>query len=85
MFISEIYANGFRCFGAEHPLNLKLSLSLNILAGPNDARKSATIDAARYVLWARSDDSIRRDEYDSYVAEDGTLDATLSYATPSMI
>lgn len=72
MFISEIYANGFRCFGAEHPLNLKLSSGLNILVGPNDAGKSAIIDAARYVLWTRGDDYIRPDEYDFHVAEDGT-------------
>lgn len=72
MFISEIYASGFRCYGAEHSLNLKLSSGLNILVGPNDAGKSAIIDAARYVLWTRGDDYIRPDEYDFHVAEDGT-------------
>ncbi|MHC0614163.1 MULTISPECIES: ATP-dependent nuclease [Komagataeibacter] len=72
MFISEIYASGFRCFGAERSLNLKLSSGLNILVGPNDAGKSAIIDAARYVLWTRGDDYIRPDEYDFHVADDGT-------------
>ena len=72
MFISEIYASGFRCFGAMRPLNLQLSPGLNILVGPNDAGKSAIIDAARYVLWTRGDDYIRPDEHDFYVADDGT-------------
>lgn len=72
MFISEIYANGFRCFGATRPLKLQLSSGLNILVGPNDAGKSAIIDAARYVLWTRGDDYIRPDEHDFHVSEDGT-------------
>lgn len=72
MFISEIYASGFRCFGAMQPLNLRLSSGLNILVGPNDAGKSAIIDAARYVLWTRGDDYIRPDEHDFHVADDGT-------------
>ena len=71
MFISEIYASGFRCFGAMQPLNLRLSAGLNILVGPNDAGKSAIIDAARYVLWTRGDDYIRPDEHDFHVADDG--------------
>lgn len=72
MFISEIYASGFRCFGAARPLQLQLSSGLNILVGPNDAGKSAIIDAARYVLWTRGDDYIRPDEYDFHIADDGT-------------
>ena len=59
MYISEIYASGFRCFAATAPLSLALSEGLNILVGPNDAGKSAIIDAARYVLWTRGDDYIR--------------------------
>ncbi|MEO7692110.1 MAG: ATP-binding protein [Sphingomonas sp.] len=58
MYISEIYASGFRCFDPGAPLQLKLSSGLNILVGPNDAGKSAIIDAARYVLWTRGDDYI---------------------------
>ncbi|MFT8989455.1 MAG: AAA family ATPase [Gluconobacter albidus] len=72
MFISEIYASGFRCFGATCPLNLKLLSGLNILVGPNDAGKSAIVDAARYVLWTRGDDYIRPDEHDFHIADDGT-------------
>ena len=72
MFISEIYASGFRCFGPNAPLQLKLSPGLNILVGPNDAGKSAIVDAARYVLWTRGDDYIRPDEYDFHIGADGT-------------
>lgn len=72
MYVSEIYANGFRCFGPITPLRLKLAPGLNILVGPNDAGKSAIIDAARYVLWTRGDDYIRPDERDFHVDEAGT-------------
>src|ERR1035438_8315303 len=67
MFISEIYANGFRCFGADIPLMLKLWRGLNILVGPNDAGKTAIIDAPRYVLWTRGDDFVRLDANDFHV------------------
>jgi putative ATP-dependent endonuclease of OLD family len=71
VYISEIYASGFRCFDLAAPLQLKLSSGLNILVGPNDAGKSAIIDAARYVLWTRGDDYIRPDEHDFHVGGDG--------------
>ena len=71
MFISEIYASGFRCFNPTTPLQLKLSPGLSILVGPNDAGKSAIIDAARYVLWTRGDDYVRPDEHDFHVGADG--------------
>lgn len=74
MFISEIHASGFRCFSAARPLSIQLSSGLNILVGPNDAGKSAIIDAARYVLWTRGDDYIRPDLHDFHVAADGTRD-----------
>jgi putative ATP-dependent endonuclease of OLD family len=71
VYISEIYASGFRCFDPNAPLQLKLSSGLNILVGPNDAGKSAIIDAARYVLWTRGDDYIRPDENDFHVGAGG--------------
>jgi len=64
MFISEIFASGFRCFGAENALTLELRRGLNILVGPNDAGKTAIIDAPRYVLWTRGDDFVRLDAND---------------------
>jgi len=88
MYISEIYASGFRCFAAVAPLRLALSAGLNILVGPNDAGKSAIIDAARYVLWTRGDDYIRPDLHDFHVdsagvrAWDFTLRCTFDGLTP---
>ncbi|WP_168299327.1 ATP-dependent nuclease [Rhizobium leguminosarum] len=71
MFISEIYAQGFRCFESASPLQLKLSPGLNILVGPNDAGKSAIVDAVRYSLWTRGDDYLRPDESDFHVDAGG--------------
>ncbi len=57
MFISEIYIENFRIFGAEkdgHHLRLHLNPGLNVLAGENDSGKSAIIDAIRYTLLTTS-------------------------------
>ncbi|MBK1795511.1 AAA family ATPase [Devosia sp. WQ 349] len=72
MFISEIYASGFRCFSNSSPLAISLSPGLNILVGPNDAGKSAIVDAARFALWTRGDDYLRPDEHDFHVDGAGT-------------
>ena len=64
MFISELFAAGFRCFGVDNALTLKLRRRLNILVGPNDAGKTAIIDAPRYVLWTRGDEFVRLDPND---------------------
>jgi putative ATP-dependent endonuclease of the OLD family len=71
MFISEIFASGFRCFGVDNALMLKLRPGLNILVGPNDAGKTAIIDAPRYVLWTRGDDFVRLDANDFHVQPAG--------------
>lgn len=71
MYIAEIHASGFRCFDPTAPLQLKLSPGLNILVGPNNAGKSAIIDAARYVHWTRGDDYSRPDEHDFHIGADG--------------
>ncbi|MPZ32329.1 MAG: AAA family ATPase [Rhodospirillales bacterium] len=59
MYISEIFAAGFRCFSDKEPLRLGLRPGLNILVGPNDAGKTAIIDAPRHLLWTRGDDYVR--------------------------
>lgn len=71
MYISEIFAGGFRCFAQTAPLRLALSPGLNILVGPNDAGKSTIIDAVRYLLWSRGDDYVRPDLHDFYVDAGG--------------
>lgn len=72
MHVSEIYASGFRCFGSDNPLSLKLRRGLNILVGPNDSGKTAIIDAPRFVLWTRGDDYLRLEPGDFHVKPDGT-------------
>lgn len=72
MFISEIYASGFRCFGIESPLQLRLRRGLNILVGPNDAGKTNLIDVPRYLLWTRGDEYLRLESTDFHVGSDGT-------------
>lgn len=72
MHVSEIYASGFRCFGPDNPLSLKLRRGLNILVGPNDSGKTAIIDATRFVLWTRGDDYLRLEPSDFHVKPDGT-------------
>src|SRR5258707_1243331 len=73
MYLSEVFASGFRCFSPEAPLQMKLRRGLNILAGPNDAGKTAVIDALRDVLWTRADDFTRLDSSDFHVASNGKL------------
>jgi putative ATP-dependent endonuclease of OLD family len=75
--ISEIYASGFRCFGAASPLSLPLRRGLNILVGPNDSGKTAIIDAPRHVLWTRGDDFIRLDASDFHTKLDGKRETEL--------
>jgi putative ATP-dependent endonuclease of OLD family len=77
MHISEIAASGFRCFGDEHPLLLKLSPGLNIIVGANDAGKTAIIDAPRHVLWTRGDDFVRLDVGDFHVNAAGVRSTEL--------
>jgi len=71
VYISEIYAAGFRCFDAATPLRLSLRRGLNILVGPNDSGKTAVIDAPRYLLWTRGDDFIRLEPSDFHVKPNG--------------
>ena len=72
MHVSAIDASGFRCFGPDSPLSLKLRRGLNILVGPNDSGKTAIIDAPRFVLWTRGDDFLRLEPGDFHVKPDGT-------------
>jgi putative ATP-dependent endonuclease of OLD family len=71
MHIAEIFAQGFRCFPQSKPLSLELRRGLNILVGPNDAGKTAILDAIRYILWTRGDDFVRLDSSDFHVDVDG--------------
>ena len=71
MHISEIAASGFRCFGPDRPLRFGLNPGLNIIVGPNDAGKTAIVDAPRHVLWTRGDEFVRLDVSDFHIGADG--------------
>lgn len=71
MFISELFASGFRCFGNDRPLSLKLKPGLNLLVGPNDAGKTAIIDIPRFVLTTRGDEFVRLEINDFHVDQKG--------------
>jgi putative ATP-dependent endonuclease of OLD family len=77
MHISEIAASGFRCFSSARPLLLELSPGLNIVVGPNDAGKTAIIDAPRHALWTRGDDFVRLDVGDFHVSAGGVRSTEL--------
>ena len=48
MYLSEIYAAGFRCFPEDAPLALQLQRGLNILVGPSThTGKAAGLSQAR--------------------------------------
>ena len=71
MYVSQIYVSGFRCFGTESPLSLKLQRGLNILVGANDSGKTTIIDACRFVLWTRGNEFVRLEPEDFHVKPDG--------------
>jgi putative ATP-dependent endonuclease of OLD family len=77
VYLAEVFASGFRCFGTAAPLNIALRPGLNILVGPNDAGKSAIIDAPRHVLWTRGDDFLKLEASDFHVRADGQRETEL--------
>ena len=59
MLLTEVYAEGFRCFSAESPLDLRLRKGMNVFVGENESGKTAIIDAIRLALGVRSEDYLR--------------------------
>lgn len=77
MYLSEVYAENFRVFGAEEDgrhLCLALNPGLNVLVGENDSGKSAIIDAIRYTLWTTTLEFHRFSEDDFHIV--GSSQAT---------
>jgi len=65
MYLSELRIENFRLFGeADAALCMPLHTGLNVLAGQNDAGKSAVIDAIRLALGTTSQDFFRIEETD---------------------
>ena len=74
VLLTEIIAEGFRCFGPANPLRLELRAGINVLVGENDSGKTAVVDAVRLALGARSEDFVRLTEDDFHVSGDGRVD-----------
>lgn len=71
MYLSELFAENYRVFGAanedpakDRALRLSLRQGINVLVGENDSGKTAIIDAIRYCLWTTSLDYHRFTEDD---------------------
>ena len=74
MHISKVTIENFRIFGAEaakEHLELSLNAGLNVLAGENDAGKTAIIEALRLALGTTSQDFVRIIEDDFHVGNGG--------------
>ncbi len=72
MFISEIRIDNFRLFGtSDNAFQLSLKPGLTALVGENDAGKTAVIDALRFVLGTRDQESMRLEPTDFHHAPSG--------------
>ena len=72
MHISEIRIENFRLFGAgKDAFRLSLKPGLTALVGENDAGKTAVIDALRFVLGTRDQESMRLELTDFHDAPNG--------------
>lgn len=70
MYLSEIFIENFRGFGAEKDgrhLSLAFSRGLNVLVGENDSGKSTIVDALRLVLSTRAQEGQRLTDDDFHV------------------
>jgi putative ATP-dependent endonuclease of OLD family len=90
MYLSQVYVESFRIFGAEtngEHLDLSLRPGLNVLVGENESGKSAVVDAIRYLLWTTAGDYQRLSEDDFHVwgttrASDLTIRCSFSDLAP---
>lgn len=80
MYISDIWIENFRLFGAgANAFRLSLKPGLTALVGENDAGKTAVIDALRFVLGTRDQESMRLEPTDFHHApsKDRTSEITI--------
>jgi putative ATP-dependent endonuclease of OLD family len=74
LYISDIRIENFRLFGAgADAFRLSLNPGLTALVGENDAGKTAVVDALRFVLGTRDQDSMRLQHTDFHHAPSGDL------------
>lgn len=69
MYLYELRIQGFRRF---NDLCLRFKNGLNVIVGPNNAGKTAVVDALRVLLSASDEGNLRLTELDLHQAADGT-------------
>ncbi|CAM5791653.1 ATP-dependent nuclease [Rhizobacter fulvus] len=69
MYLYELRIQGFRRFADIH---LRFKNGLNVIVGPNNAGKTAVVDALRVLLSASDEGNLRLTELDLHIAADGT-------------
>lgn len=74
MYLSELQIQNFRQFGdGEESLQIRFNIGVTALVGQNDSGKSTVIDAIRYVLLTRDQESIRVQPEDFHIGQDGQM------------
>jgi putative ATP-dependent endonuclease of OLD family len=68
LYLSKLVVKGFRRLDN---LELRFREGLNVLVGPNNAGKTAVVDALRVLLSTGEDGALRLSEYDLHVAPGG--------------
>jgi|GEM_PF-1027071 glycine hydroxymethyltransferase len=69
MYLDSLRVQGFRRFD---DISLRFKNGLNVIVGPNNAGKTAVVDALRVLLSASDEGSIRLTELDLHQKKDGT-------------
>ncbi|MGF6977572.1 putative ATP-dependent endonuclease of OLD family [Paraburkholderia sp. JPY465] len=76
MYLSKLVIKGFRRL--EH-LEMRFREGLNVLVGPNNAGKTAIVDALRVLLSTGEEGALRLSEYDLHVSKGGVRSAEASF------
>ena len=69
MYLYELRIQGFRRF---EDIHLRFKNGLNVIVGPNNAGKTAVVDALRVLLSASDEGNLRLTELDLHVAANGS-------------
>jgi putative ATP-dependent endonuclease of OLD family len=65
VYLSQLTIENFRCFGeGEARFALRLQKGLTAIVGPNDAGKTAVIDAVRFALGTTDQEWLRIEDTD---------------------
>lgn len=76
MHLHELRIQGFRRFA---DLTIRFKNGLNVIVGPNNAGKTAVVDALRVLLSASDEGNLRLTELDLHVAADGAQSSEATF------